>query len=492
MNDTHEIRGELCASDLVAVEVFSRWAGFAYPPCHIAKLSITREGDQFLRQDELAGTRDVLAAECIGAFLEQLCQPAVESLDPTLFEAPEPVVRGHFASMWTDDGPTVLVRLKLSGGRIIAVLTTGQHICLLPIKIRDSHGLLDCQTFQPALSRSMAALMPEGFLQRDRLQGSESMFQSDIDDYRNGVGKWQFFKDAGEHSDVDERSDSQRPSWDEVKQRINEGLHALALRLESPQDKQLAERSGNISERLLKNLPRDELADVISRGGNPSIADEHGQTALMLAANPPLDRVRFRMLARAGANLEARRNKDGATGLHLACNGGMVDAVEEWLLAGADIHARLPEGATPLMLGASWPAIVRLLLASGARVNDIDQDGHTALVYAIHHQRWLTVDPLEAMRLLIDAGTDLTLRDHQGRTPLGYARQRHRLELLKQEIDRAVQEASGCQPTAEEEQARAELTRELLAESYPDTDPDKWNDLTLAEAICKLLEEAGS
>jgi len=170
----------------------------------------------------------------------------------------------------------------------------------------------------------------------------------------------------------------------------------------------------------------------------------------------------------------------------------MADAVEEWIRAGAEIHARLPEGATPLMLGASWPAIVRLLLANGARVNDVDQDGHTALVYAIDRQCWLTaVDPLEAPRLLIDAGTDLTLRDHHGRTPLEFARQRHRLELLEQEMDRAVQEAWGRQLTAEEERARAELTRKFLRETHPEIAPDKWNDLTLAQAICKVLEAAG-
>ena len=492
MNDIDKTRGDLRVSNLQHIEVFSRRYGFVDPTGHIAKLTIIREGDRFIRQDRLAGTRDAISAECIGPFLEQLCQPAIEFLDPTLFDVPGPVIRAHFGSTWTGDAPTVLIRLRFSDGRVIEVLTTGQHICLLPIKIRDSQGLLNCQTFQPAMSRSMAALMPEGFLQRDRLQGPSSLLQSEIDDYRSGVGRWRFDDDSGEAADADERSDRDRLSWDEVKQRINETLHALALNLESPEDKELAERTGKISERLLKNLPLDEVADILSRAGNPNVADEHGQTALMLAASPPLDRIRFRMLVRAGANLEAKRTKDGATGLHLACNGGMADAVEEWILAGADIHARLPEGATPLMLGASWPAIVRLLLASGARANDVDQDGHTALVYAIHRQCWLTAaDPLEAICLLIDAGTDLTLRDHKGRTPLEFARQHHRIKLLEQEIGLAVQEVLGRQPTADEERQRAELTRKMLRESHPEIDPDKWNDLTLAGAICNRLEAAG-
>jgi hypothetical protein len=95
------------------------------------------------------------------------------------------------------------------------------------------------------------------------------------------------------------------------------------------------------------------------------------------------------------------------------------------------------------------------------------------------------------MRMLIEAGTDLTLRDREGLTPLGYARRIHRGKLLEQEAHQAISAASGHQSTPEEEQARADLMRKMLKEDFPNADPDRWNDLTLAEAVINLVEAAG-
>jgi len=35
------------------IEIFSRWVGFADPPSHSAKLTITNVGDRFVRQQAL-------------------------------------------------------------------------------------------------------------------------------------------------------------------------------------------------------------------------------------------------------------------------------------------------------------------------------------------------------------------------------------------------------------------------------------------------------
>jgi hypothetical protein len=397
------------------------------------------------------------------------------------------VIRTHFDSIWTDDSPQVLIRLRFAGGRRIEVLTTGQHVHLLPVEVRDSAAVFSYTTFQPALSRSMAALMPEGTLNRDRLEGSCWSLENDLENFRNGTGYWRN-SEADPVQSAESAAEGGKLSFEEARKRLD---HIL-MRRESTEEKELAERSGKVSERLLKKIPLNEVADILSRGGDPNVADECGQTALMLAASPPFDRERFRMLAGAGADLEARRPSGDATGLHLACSGGMSEAVEEWIRAGADIHARLPEGATPLMLGAKWLPIVRLLLASGARANDVDQDGHTALVYAIHGQRWIhAVDVLETIRTLIEAGTDLTLRDREGLTPLGFARRHHLSKVLVSESDAAVQEASRHVPTHEEERRRSDLMRQMLREDYPDADPDTWNDVTLADAVANLLASAG-
>jgi ankyrin repeat protein len=163
----------------------------------------------------------------------------------------------------------------------------------------------------------------------------------------------------------------------------------------------------------------------------------------MLAASPPLNRDLFRLLVQSGADVDARRN-DGFTGLHLSCSGGMDDAAEEWVRAGADVQARSPGEATPLMLAATWPAIVRLLLSAGADVNAFDQDGHTALVYAILRQSWVKPSQQrDAMRMMIAAEADVHVRDREGITPLGHAQRVLRRVELEEEVVRAFQPDAG-------------------------------------------------
>ena len=480
---------ELRLPDLEQIEVFSRWSGFR-PPHQEAKLTITPEENRLVRQDVLSGVREPIPAEPVTQLLVQLGQPTVPSLDPTLFDVPEPVIRQHFDSMWTNDNPQCLIRLRFSGGRIINALTTGEHVHLLPVMVRDSAGFMDYKTFNPALSRSMAALMPEGHLLRERLAGACELLQSAIDDYRHGTGVWRIDPDSDSDQSPEPLTEGEGLSIDEVMERLGR----MHMGLESPEEKALAERSGRISERLLKRIPLDDVAELLKQGADPNIADENGTTALMLAASPPVDRKKFRMLVRAGADVQARRHGDGAAGLHIACSGGTADAADEWIHAGADINARGPGGATPLMFGAGWLPIVRALLAAGANVHDADEDGDSALVYAIEAQNWIFADQqLAAMQTLIDAGAELGLRDREALTPLGYARRYHRRKLFEDEANRAIAAAWGeeIQPSEEEKQKRLEMTKEMLRDIGSNVDPTKWNYLTMSQAVVDLIASAG-
>lgn len=205
---------------------------------------------------------------------------------------------------------------------------------------------------------------------------------------------------------------------------------AILFREETPADKAEAEQTGNISGRLLKRLPARAAIELIAQGADVNIADDVGQTALMIAAFPPFNQEKFRALVTAGANVEARRN-DGLTGLLLACAGGESEAAEEWVRAGADVRVRCPENSTPLMLGARWPHIVALLLASGADPNAADKDGHTPLAYGVIQQCSVSAQgERTAIRQLLEAGADPHRADNEGRTPTDHARQAVKAEEL--------------------------------------------------------------
>jgi hypothetical protein len=456
----------MSATDVQQIVAYSLWSGFADPPLHAAKLTISLKEGRFVRERSLTGPSDDITSELVLQFLEALSRPPVPHLDPALFDIPESVVRSHFGSEWTDDHPEHLVRVTFSSGRVVTVRATSQKAFMLPLQVTDTATGTDYTTFDPRLSREIAALMPESYLEKERLGGRLWMLESDLEEFKRGGDQpttplvTTTRPDVGDADEVPAEEGSSEVLDDEFFFRI---LH----RAESPEEKGEARRTGKLSERLLKRMPLEDVRELLAEGANPSVADDVGQTALMHAAWPPFDRERFRLLVKAGANLEARRN-DGMAGLHLACAGGETTAVEEWLRAGANVDARTPEGATPLMLAATWPDIVRRLLVAGAGVNAADPDGHTALTYAIFGQSWLQPEnQFESMQTLIGAGGDVNRRDVAGLTPLGHAQQ-----VL----------------------GRVRLDEEVLRAFNPNVDlsfGSEWNPRRIAEAVVNLIASAG-
>jgi|GEM_PF-2368585 len=424
----------LSASEINRIEIYSWWAGFGDPTCRAAKLTITNAGGRFVRQEALESSSDELPHPAISRFLEALARPAIPQLDPALFDLPAGVIDRHYGSIWTDDYPSHLIRVLCDAGRQITIVADAQYAFMLPLKITDSATDTPYETYDPELSRALAELMPEGHLDRDRLAGKHFLLELDRTEIERNE---QEISVAVEPNAAFSEPDDDGPEPAASIEAFDAAILRILSGEESADDAQDAERSGQLSERLLKRNSLETARDLLARGADPSIADDVGQTALMHAAFPPFDRERFRLLVAAGADVDARR-QDGLTGLHLACSGGEAEAAAEWVRAEADIEARSPGGGSPLMLGATWPRIVRTLLDAGADINAVDDDGHGALVYVILLRRGYNAKgELEALQTLIDGGADVNLRDRQGVSPLGHAKKMVARVLLDEEVIQA-------------------------------------------------------
>lgn len=157
---------------------------------------------------------------------------------------------------------------------------------------------------------------------------------------------------------------------------------------------------------------------LLQRGFDPNSVNPEGVPALMLAvrepslqvaellASWPTTRTEVRnasdesplMLAALKGYLplvkrlvdnDADVNKPGWTALHYAATGGHVPVIEFLLDQSAYIDAESPNGTTPLMMAAMYgsPEAVKVLIQAGADLNLKNQLGMTALDFAIRGQR---------------------------------------------------------------------------------------------------------
>ena len=111
--------------------------------------------------------------------------------------------------------------------------------------------------------------------------------------------------------------------------------------------------------------------------------------------------------------------KKQATALAVAAARGMADVVNVLIKQGADVNLNKSPGRTPLMAAACCDSIttVQKLIDAGADLNQLDQDGNTALHLTIKEFTNYT-DENYSIGLLIEAGTDVNIPDNEGYTAL--------------------------------------------------------------------------
>src|SRR4051812_20832144 len=147
---------------------------------------------------------------------------------------------------------------------------------------------------------------------------------------------------------------------------------------------------------LMQAVRSNDLAamkQLIASGANVSELDEHRDAPLVMAAYLGHTDI-VRLLLEAGADVTAVDPGMQATALHAAAYAGRTEAAALLIQHGIDIDKQGPK------------------------------NGYTALHDAIWENH------RDTARVIIEAGADLTLKSHQGETPLDFARTKHRKEIV--------------------------------------------------------------
>jgi len=173
------------------------------------------------------------------------------------------------------------------------------------------------------------------------------------------------------------------------------------------------------------NAPR-ELQKMIQRGLGPNMVEpEHGYTALMLAIRENSPEVVTLLLSNPDIDLEAHA-ANGDTAIMLAAFYGDLPLVKA--LLARDVQINRP-GWTALHYAAinGNPYIIKELLDASAYIDTESPDEKmTPIMLAAMRGR------TRAVRLLIEEGADITLKNAAGLTALDLARKYKQIDVIEE------------------------------------------------------------
>ena len=197
------------------------------------------------------------------------------------------------------------------------------------------------------------------------------------------------------------------------------------------------------------------IRQLIKSGFNLEEKNSRGKTPLMMAAIRGRDRI-VRILIESGAQLDTKSN-GGKTALMFACEEGFFKVVKMLLLAGADSKIKDNNGRTALLLTAEakhmsnakkmkeekvgdityfgyhemhkrshvqYRKILRLLVANGADINEMNSNGETALMVACQREHFNLV------KEIISLGCDIELEDNRGYTAMFIANKTRNAKII--------------------------------------------------------------
>jgi len=134
------------------------------------------------------------------------------------------------------------------------------------------------------------------------------------------------------------------------------------------------------------------------------------------------------ILSFLGSEVAADSSVLDANALNSAVQIGDIETARTLLDSGVDVNERNKFGSFALNAAAVENDIplLRLLVERGANANAQSWSGDTALICATKYAG----GKKDTVKLLLDAGTDVSLKDEDGKTALDYAKEKKQAEAL--------------------------------------------------------------
>lgn len=172
-------------------------------------------------------------------------------------------------------------------------------------------------------------------------------------------------------------------------------------------------------------IQRDDAAVVrrlLDRGFDPNTVNPKGDFALIVALREPSLKVVSALLDNPQTRSEVRTAKDESP-LMLAALKGYQDICQQLIKRDADVNK---PGWTPLHYASTGghTSVMRLLLDNHAYIDAASPNGSTPLMMAAMY------GTQDAVKLLLAAGADPTLKNAQNLGAIDFARQVQREEMV--------------------------------------------------------------
>ena len=160
------------------------------------------------------------------------------------------------------------------------------------------------------------------------------------------------------------------------------------------------------------------VTGLLQRGFDPNTPNPEGLPALYLALREPSLKVAEALIAWPKTNVEIRTAQDESP-LMMAALKGHLDLAKKLIERGADINKT---GWAPLHYAATngHLAIMELLLEHHAYIDAESPNGSTPLMMAAHY------GTPAAVKLLLEAGADPSLKNQLGLTAIDFAHRANR------------------------------------------------------------------